>query len=51
MTHTIADQGMEGLFDDKLRVQDDEFGTDGDQIIAPVVFEKLDKDQVLGLSS
>lgn len=44
---TIADEGVKCLFDDELSVEYDEFGTDWDQVIAAVVFEELDKDEVL----
>lgn len=46
---TIADQSVKGLFHDELSVQDNEFGTDWDQVIAPVVFEELHEHHVISI--
>ena len=39
----VVDEGEEGLLDQQLRVKHDQLGRGGDQVVALVKVEKLDK--------
>ena len=41
--HAVVDEREEGLLDEQLRVEDDELGRRGDEIVALVVPEELDE--------
>ena len=45
--HTIVDKGKERLLHEQLRVEHDELGTGGYQVIALVELEELNKDLAL----
>jgi hypothetical protein len=46
-THTIVDKGKESLLHKQLRIEHDELGTGGYQVIALVELEELNKDLAL----
>ena len=45
--HAVVDEREESLLDEELRVEDDELGRRGDEIVALVVPEELDEDLAL----
>ena len=45
--HTIVDKGKESLLHKQLRIENDELGTGGYQVIAFVELEELNKDLAL----
>ena len=45
--HAIVDEGKEGLLDEQLRVEDDEFGRGRDEVVALVEAEEFDKNLAL----
>ena len=44
--HPVVDEGEEGLLDQELRVEDDQLGGGGDEIVALVEAEELDENLI-----